>query len=81
MPSSETEVFSILCDLLTPFNKDNLPLSFSTQITTELEMDSVAVMDFIMEVEDHFNIDIPLNVLSDIKTIGDLTAFLQTKGT
>ncbi len=39
---------------------------------TGLEIDSVAVMDFVMEVEDHFDIDIPLNVLSETRSIEDL---------
>ena len=40
----------------------------TTDISTDLNIDSVAVMDFVMEVEDHFDIEIPLNVLSETRT-------------
>ena len=41
-----------------------------TDISADLNIDSVSVMDFVMEVEDHFDIDIPLNVLSETRTHG-----------
>ena len=46
-------------------------------------MDSVAVLDLIMEVEDDYRISIPMNMLSEIRTIGDLvqTIHRQARGT
>jgi acyl carrier protein len=34
-------------------------------------------MDFVMEVEDHFDIDIPLNVLSETRTMDDLVNVVE----
>jgi acyl carrier protein len=34
-------------------------------------------MDFVMEVEDHFEIDIPLNVLSETRTMNDLVNVVE----
>ncbi|HFQ15374.1 MAG TPA: acyl carrier protein, partial [Rhodobacteraceae bacterium] len=42
-------------------------------ITADLHIDSVSIMDFIMEVEDRFDIDIPLNLLAETRTLADLT--------
>ena len=61
-----------ICRLLGPFNSKGKPLSAETDIPAELNIDSVGVMDFIMEVEDHFDIEIPLNVVSETRTISDL---------
>ena len=36
-------------------------------------------MDFVMEVEDHFDIDIPLNVLSDTHTMRDLVGVVKAR--
>jgi acyl carrier protein len=36
-------------------------------------------MDFVMEVEDHFDIDIPLNVLSDTHTMKDLVGVVKAR--
>ena len=63
MNDGDPAIFAKICELLQAFNK-GLALEPDLEIMTGLEIDSVAVMDFVMEVEDHFDIDIPLNVLS-----------------
>lgn len=70
--TDHVEIISEICKLLAPFNAENKPLSGDTDIPAELNIDSVGVMDFIMEVEDHFDIEIPLNVVSETRTIADL---------
>jgi acyl carrier protein len=32
-----------------------------------------------MEVEDHFDIEIPMNVVSETRTIGDLATYVQSQ--
>ena len=72
MDANDQSIFDSLTELLAPFNADNVDLKPETDIARELNIDSVAVMDFVMEVEDKFDIDIPLNVLSETHTITDL---------
>ena len=72
MDANDQSIFDAITELLTPFNNDNVELKPETDIARELNIDSVAVMDFVMEVEDKFDIDIPLNVLSETHTITDL---------
>lgn len=67
---SETE--AEIMKLLQPFNTAGVSLAPHTDISTDLNIDSVTVMDFVMEVEDKFDIDIPLNVLAETRTIADL---------
>ena len=43
-----------------------------------LNIDSVAAMDLIMEIEDHFEIDIPMNQVSELQTVGDLVGLVRT---
>jgi acyl carrier protein len=54
-------------------------LSATTDISTDLNIDSVTVMDFVMEVEDDFDIEIPLNVLSETRTIADLAKVVEAR--
>ncbi len=68
-----------ICKLLEPFNSDGKALSVDTDISADLNIDSVAVMDFVMEVEDHFDIEIPLNVVSETRSIGDLAAVVDAR--
>jgi acyl carrier protein len=73
------DTFVTLCQLLEPFNTAKIPLTPETDISADLNIDSVSVMDFVMEVEDHFNIDIPLNVLSETRSIADLTKVVDDR--
>jgi acyl carrier protein len=68
----KAEIVEQICRLLAPFNADGKALSAETDIPAELNIDSVGVMDFIMEVEDHFDVEIPLNVIAETRTVGDL---------
>jgi len=79
MTATRDDIFAKLCELLQPFNADKIELKGSTDISTDLNIDSVSVMDFVMEVEDHFDIDIPLNVLSETRTIDDLGAVVAER--
>ena len=68
-----------LCKLLEPFNTNGAKLSQDTDISTDLNIDSVTVMDFVMEVEDHFDIEIPMNVVSETRTVGDLARYVSSQ--
>ena len=59
---------------LEPFRKGDAPITPETDITRDLSIDSLAVMDMIMELEDRFDVSIPLNVVAEIKTVGELAS-------
>ena len=73
------DIIPVLVDLLKPFNADNKALTEATDIPAELNIDSVGVLDFIMEVEDHFDIEIPMNAVANIRTVGELAAYVQSR--
>ncbi|MGI9487838.1 MAG: acyl carrier protein [Geminicoccaceae bacterium] len=58
--------------VLRKFDKTGKSIEAGTDIAAELDLDSLAVMDVIMELEDSLDISIPLNLIPDIKTVGDL---------
>ena len=76
-----TDTISAIVKLLEPFNHNGTALGPKTDISTDLNIDSVTVMDFVMEVEDHFDIDIPLNVLSETRSIEDLAKVVAERTT
>ena len=47
-------------DLLAPFNPKGIELKPETDLSADLLMDSVAAMNLVMEIEDRFEIDIPI---------------------
>jgi acyl carrier protein len=79
MTASRPQIHAKLCELLEPFNGNKIALTGATDISTDLNIDSVSVMDVVMEVEDHFDLDIPLNVLSETRTIDDLTGVVAER--
>ena len=53
-------------------------VSASTNIVQDLELDSVAVMDFVMTVETEFNIVVSVETISEIRTIGELASVISS---
>ena len=80
MNNSTEAVGDKLAEILTEYLKNNWAdspssnrtITASTNMVTELQLDSFQVMEFMLEVEDHFDIAIDLDSLSNIHTINDL---------
>ncbi len=66
MAWSAEEVFGEICVLLEPFNPESVELTPTTDLSADLNMDSVSAMNFVMEIEDRFEIDVPISLLSDV---------------
>ena len=66
------EYLNFLCSALESQNKRQLVLSEDTALVADIGLSSLEVMEFIEKIEDHFDISIPLNILPDVNTIGDL---------
>ncbi|QCE33861.1 acyl carrier protein [Acetobacteraceae bacterium] len=47
-----------------------------SRIVEDLAFDSLAVMNFVMELEDELNVSLPLDYLADVRTINDLAECL-----
>jgi len=71
MPDYE-EIISRIYKLLRPFVKPGTELGEDSELVTELGLTSLQVMTLIEHIEDEFDISVPLNILPDIRTIGDL---------
>ena len=48
-----------------------------TDIVEDLGMDSLAVMNFVMAIEDFYDISIPLDRIAQIQTVADLIRAVQ----
>jgi acyl carrier protein len=59
-------------EILQNFNKTRVVLKDDTRFTEDLNFDSLLVMEFIAALEDSLDISVPLNVLPDIETVGQL---------
>jgi acyl carrier protein len=77
---STESVGNELAEILTQYLKSNwadspsskCTITADTNMVTELQLDSFQVMEFMLEVEDHYDIAIDLDSLSNVNTIKDL---------
>jgi len=76
--SDKDPVFQTVCSLLAPFNRHAIDLRGDTNIITDMEIDSVAIFDLVMEVEDTYEVAFPMETISELKTIQDLTDTIHT---
>lgn len=74
---SEEEIFQEIRRMLEPFNNTKKQIERETDILRDLDIDSLSVMNFIMKLEDEFDISIPLNVLPDMRTVRDLVGMVD----
>ena len=73
---NETE--SQLCQLLrSALDKEFPDLTAATDLVDDLALESIQVMDFIAEVEDHFDILIEVDRLATIRTLGELAQLVE----
>ncbi len=63
--------------ILKPFTKPGVMLNKDSELVTELGLTSLQVMELIEQLEDHFDMSIPLNILPDIRTVHDLATQLD----
>ncbi len=50
----------------------SVQITDDTDIVADLGMDSLGVMNFVMAIEDFYDISIPLDRIAQVETIGDL---------
>jgi acyl carrier protein len=82
MTVRDEELFRELCAILQRHRPADVQLTLATELSGDLSIDSVAAMDLIMEIEDKFGIDIPINLVSDLRNLQDLVDVVrqQTEG-
>jgi acyl carrier protein len=73
----DIEVLTRIFDLLTPLVPEGTEITAKTELTTDLGLDSLKVMKILERLEDDFDISIPINILSKIRTIGELSLQIE----
>lgn len=58
-----------IMELIDPINKKGIELKPDTTFAGDLELDSLTVMDLVAEIEDEFDILLPINKLPELETI------------
>jgi acyl carrier protein len=77
MKTDPQAITRLLIDVLAARSKVSQPISAATVIVDDLALDSLAVMNFVMEIEDRLDVSVPLDRLAEVRTVGDLAACLS----
>ena len=78
MTNNATNIEAEIVELLAQRIPAGIHVSAQTQIVGGLGLDSVAILDFIMDVEDRFDISIPLDRVAEVQTIAELSRAIET---
>ncbi|TVQ30258.1 MAG: acyl carrier protein [Wenzhouxiangella sp.] len=52
------------------------PLDPDAALTGDLGLDSVQIMNLVMEIEDNLDLSVPVDILAEVRTLNQLTAQL-----
>jgi acyl carrier protein len=70
--SLKTEIHGEIRRLLGPYQSETMPITGDTVICDGTAVDSLTVMDMIVELEDRFDIAIPMKRVIEIRTVDQL---------
>ena len=71
MPKQPAIVARIV-ELIEPLNKKSVAVTEATSFANDLELDSLTVMDLVANIEDEWDIVLPLNLLPELETVGQV---------
>ena len=66
-----------ICSALERIAGVEVIVELDTNLVEKFALDSVKVLDLIMEIEDEFDILIPLNLMADVNTVRDLIEVIE----
>lgn len=74
-PDADTrnrEILDTLLGCLDRFPTKSGTLNAQTDLSADLSLDSVSMMEVLVEVEDEYDISLPLNMMASVSTVQDL---------
>ncbi|HTL06168.1 MAG TPA: acyl carrier protein [Gemmatimonadales bacterium] len=71
------EIAAETLTILKRVGRPGIEPALSSELLADLEFDSIQVIELVAELEDHFNVSIPLNELPRIKTVADMVGALN----
>ena len=62
---------------LSRLSQGRFEIGEDTDLLGDLALDSLQVMNLLLEIEDKFDVSIPVNILPDVKTVRDLALQIE----
>ena len=77
MTTNATNIEAEVIGLLAKRVPAGVTVTAETAIVGGLGLDSVAILDFIMDIEDRFDISIPLDRVAEVQTVAELSTAIE----
>lgn len=71
------DILTQVTELIKSLAPEHQDINEGTDLVADLDFDSLKVMKLLEELEDRFDISVPLNLLPGIRTVEDLALQLQ----
>lgn len=71
------ETYTTVVEIIEPLNRKHVAVTEATRFASDLEWDSLTVLDFVADIEDAFDVIISMNMQAEIETVGQLVDALQ----
>lgn len=71
------KILQQILDILKPMVPEGLAVTADTDLVVDMGLDSLKVMGILENLEDDFDISIPINILPDVRTVKDLVLQIQ----
>jgi len=74
---ADREIVGKIIEILKPMVPDGTEIVPETDMGADLAIDSLKSMEILAQLEDTFDISIPINVLSEVRTVEDLALQIE----
>ena len=63
--------------IATQFDKESVDITMDTDVQEDFGADSLDIVDLLMSIEDEFDITIPDEEITEMKTVSDLVRYID----
>ena len=77
MASDYSDILQKLGHHIKQFTGPDVEILPQTDLINQLAIDSVKLLNLVMEIEDEFDISVPLNALADVQTVQELANLIH----
>lgn len=72
MTNTQNQIEEALQSMLRRFLEPSVTLTAQTDFSSDLALESIQIMEFMVDIEDHFDIAVDMDSLSRVTTIREL---------
>lgn len=76
---TEKEIFDCIVTIIQERQGEDFVVTESLSLKDDLDADSVDLMEFILTLEDEFNIEISDEEIDQLQSVGDVVKIIQAK--